>query len=111
MVYNEQIADRIRKALRNQPGIVERKMFGGLAFLLYGNMCCGVLGERVMIRTGPDFYETALQKPHVTPMDFTGRIMRNFVVVGPDGLQSDEELSEWIGYAISFALSLPRKER
>jgi len=109
MVYNERLADRIRKVLQDHNGVTETKMFGGLAFMLYGNLCCGVIGDRMLIRTGPDFYDTALKKPHVKPMDFTGRILRNFVYVDSDGIQSDEALLEWINHAITLVLSLPRK--
>ena len=84
-------------------------MFGDLAFMLYGNMCCGVVGDTMMIRTGPDLYETALQKSYARPMDFTGRVMRNFVYVDPEGIQSDESFQELVNLAISFASSLSRK--
>lgn len=108
MVYNEQLAARIRKVLRDHK-VTEKKMFGGLAFMLYGNMCCGVIGDRALIRTGPEFYNTALKTPHVKPMDFTGRILRNFVYMASDGIHSDEALQERINHAITFVLSLPRK--
>ena len=109
MVYSEQLANRLRKILSAFKGVTEKKMFGGLAFMLYGNMCCGVVGDTMMIRTGPDLYETTLQKSYARPMDFTGRIMRNFVYVDPEGIQSDESFQELVNLAINFASSLPRK--
>jgi hypothetical protein len=109
MVYSEQLAVRLRKILSAIKGITEKKMFGGLAFMLYGNMCCGVVGDTVMIRTGPDLYETTLQKSYTRPMDYTGRVMRNFVYVNPEGIQSDELLHELVNLAINFSSTLPRK--
>ncbi len=84
-------------------------MFGGLAFMLSGNMCCGVVGDTMMIRTGPDLYETTLQKSYARPMDFTGRIMRNFVYVDPEGIPSDKSFQELVTLAFNFTSSLPRK--
>jgi TfoX/Sxy family transcriptional regulator of competence genes len=109
MVYSKQLADRLRKILSAFKGVTEKKMFGGLAFMLYGNMCCGVVGDTIMVRTGPDLYETTLQKSYARPMDFTGRVMRNFVYVDPEGIQSDESFQELVNLAINFASSLPRK--
>jgi len=76
---------------------------------LYGNMCCGVVGDTMMIRTGSDLHETTLQKSYARPMDFTGRIMRNFVYVDPEDIQSDESFQELVNLAVNFASSLPRK--
>lgn len=109
MVYSEQLADRLRKILSAFKGVTEKKMFDGLAFMLYGNMCSGVVGDRIMIRTEPDLYETTLQKSYARPMDFTGRVMRNFVYVDPEGIQSDESFQELVNLAVNFASSLPRK--
>ena len=111
MVYSEQLADRLREMLSAFKGVTEKKMFGGLAFLLYGNMCCGVVGDTLMIRTGPDLYETTLQKSYARPMDFTGRVMRKFVYVDPKGVQPDESLHELVNLAVNFASSLPRKTK
>lgn len=111
MVYCEQLADRLRVILSAFKGVTEKKMFGGLAFLLYGNMCCGVVGDILMIRTGPDLYETTLQKSYARPMDFTGRVIRNFVYVDPEGFQSDESLHELVNLAVNFVSSLPRKTK
>jgi len=109
MVYSEQLANRLRKILSAFKGVTEKKMFGSLAFMLYDNMCCGVVGDTMMIRTGPDLYETTLQKSYARPMDFTGRIMRNFVYVDPEGIPSDKSFQELVTLAINFTSSLPRK--
>ena len=79
MAYDEQFAERVRAVLAGQPGLAERKMFGGLAFMLAGNMCVGVEQDRLMVRLGQELYEDALSRPHAAPMDFTGRPMKGFV--------------------------------
>ena len=85
MPYDEQLAERVRAVLAGQPGLTERKMFGGLAFMLAGNMCVGVENDRLMLRLGQDLYEEALTRPHAAPMDFIGRPMKGFVFVAPGG--------------------------
>lgn len=109
MVYNEKLASRIRKILVTQKGLAEKKMFGGISFMLKGNMCCGVIKNNLVVRVGPERYEKALAEPHVRPMDFTGRPLRGFVFVGPGGYQTDEALMKWVKLAIDVALSLPAK--
>jgi TfoX/Sxy family transcriptional regulator of competence genes len=109
MAYDELLAQRVRQALQNQDGIMERKMFGGLAFMLHGNMSVGVEQDRLMVRVGPQLYQEALQKPHARPMDFTGRPMNGFVYVPPEGLATDISLKEWIQLGVDFALGLPPK--
>lgn len=84
-------------------------MFGGLAFLVRGHMCCGVVADRLMLRVGPDAYEKVLKMPQVREMDFTGRPMRGMVYVEPPGLSPDAKLREWIGRGVDFVLSLPAK--
>ena len=73
MVYDEQIAQRVRAVLTDQPEVADRRMFGGLSFMLWGNMCCEVLNEDLVVRVGPDRFEEALAEPHARPIDFTGR--------------------------------------
>ena len=73
MAYDEAVARRVREALAGTPDVVEKRMFGGIAFMVRGNMCCGVIGDRLMLRVGPKGYETALSRPHAKPMDFTGK--------------------------------------
>ena len=109
MAYNEDLALRIRQSLREQTGIVERKMFGGLCFMAHGNMCCGVMGDEIIVRVGAERYEDSLQMPHAPPMDFTGRPMRGFVVVASEGIESEEGLDEWVARGVNFAISLPHK--
>jgi TfoX/Sxy family transcriptional regulator of competence genes len=109
MAYDETLAHRVRHALSGQTGIAEKKMFGGLTFMLQGNMCCGVVGETLMLRVGPDKYEDALGQPHARPMDFSGKPMRGMVYVDPAGIETDAYLHTWVGRAVDFALSLPAK--
>jgi TfoX/Sxy family transcriptional regulator of competence genes len=107
--FDENLATRIRAALEGTPGLTEKKMFGGLCFLVNGNMCCGVTGEELMVRVGPDDYEATLALPHAREMDFTGRPLRGMVYVDRKGIESDEDLSEWTGKGVSFAAGLPEK--
>lgn len=108
MAYDEQLAERVREELQADPGFSERKMFGGLCFMLDGNMCAGVVGDRLMLRLGADGATAALQRPNVTPMDFTGRPMRGFVTVQPEGLKG-AQLNRWVREAVARAESLPPK--
>jgi len=109
MAYDEAVAGRIREALGKTPNVAEKKMFGGIAFMVRGNMCCGVIGERLMLRVGPKGYETALSRPHARAMDFTGRPMKGMVYVEPAGFASPRVLKAWIDEAMEFTLSLPAK--
>lgn len=109
MAYDEGLAQRVREALSERADLTEKKMFGGLCFLLGGNMCCGITTEDLMLRVGPDAYDSTLARPHAREMDFTGRAMKGMVYVGADGLSDDEALNEWLGIAVGFAGSLPPK--
>jgi TfoX/Sxy family transcriptional regulator of competence genes len=109
MAYDEGVAQRVRETLADERGVTEQKMFGGLAFLLRGNMCCGVIGEELMLRVGPEGYDEALAQRHARPMDFTGRPMRGMVYVASRGFESDADLTRWVGRAADFARSLPPK--
>ena len=109
MAYNEELADRIRISLDGQEGVVERKMFGGMTFMIHGNMCCGVLGDDLMVRVGPDGYDSALAEPHARPMDFTGRPMKGLVYVGPAGHESPAAIRRWVRRGADFASSFPAK--
>jgi TfoX/Sxy family transcriptional regulator of competence genes len=109
MAFDEGLAQRIREALEDRSGVTEKKMFGGLAFMLGGNMCVGVVGHELMVRVGPDAYEDALAQKHARKMDFTKRPMKGFVYVATDGIESDRDLEDWIGRAVEFAESLPPK--
>ncbi len=109
MAYCEARADRIRKALQGVEGITERKMFGGLSFMLGGNMCCGIANRDLVVRVGPDGYEEALEQPHARAMDFTGRPLRGMVYVAPAGYETDEALAGWTSRGVEYARSLPAK--
>ena len=109
MAYDEGLAHRIREIVSDQPGLVEKKMFGGVGFMLQGNMACGVNKEDLIVRIGPEQYDAAVTRPNTKPFDITGRPMKGWVVVEPDGYESDEVLQEWVQQGVDFALSLPPK--
>lgn len=109
MAYSEHVAQRVRACLSGYPHVREQKMFGGIAFMLAGNMCVGVLGEMLMARVGPEQYGEALLQPHARPMDFTGRSMRGFVYVEPEGFADEADLQAWLARCVRFAESLPPK--
>ncbi len=109
MAYDERLSARIRKALAGRRRLTERKMFGGMAFMLRGNMCCGVLNDDLIVRLAPEHAEKALEKPHTRPFDMTGRPMKGLVVVTPRGHKSAAALRRWVEQAADFARSLPAK--
>lgn len=109
MAYDENVAARVRSALKRRRGITEKRMFGGLAFLLDGNMCCGVLGEDLVLRLGEDEAAKARREAHTRPMDFTGRAMNSMVYVAPAGYRTDAKLARWLERAVKFGKSLPAK--
>ena len=109
MAYDEGLAQRMRAALAVIPDIDEKKMFGGIGFLLNGNMACGVNKDDLIVRVGPDAYEDALDEPHTKEFDMTGRPMRGWVVVRPAGYETDEALKAWVQRGVDFALALPPK--
>ena len=109
MAYDERLAGRIRKTLAGRKRLTEKKMFGGIAFMLNGNMFCGVVKDDLMVRVGPDQHDNALAQPHARPMDFTGRAMRGFIYVSPAGCKTDGSLAKWVDMAASFVSSLPKK--
>jgi TfoX/Sxy family transcriptional regulator of competence genes len=109
MAYDAELADRVRDALGPRDGLTERKMFGGLSFMLRGNMCCGVVKDDLVVRVGQERFESALARPHARPMDFTGRPLSGMVYVGPEGHRSDDDLADWVKLGVDFAASLPPK--
>ncbi len=109
MAYDEHLASRIRKALSRHEGLTEKKMFGGISFMIRGNMCCGVVRNDLVVRVGPEQYEEAVMEPHARPMDFTGRPLKGFVYVGPRGHRSDEALAKWLKRGVDLTASLPPK--
>lgn len=110
MPFNEELGERIRECFESSFEVTERKMFGGLAFMVGGHMCCGVIGDDLMVRVGPDDHDRYLALPHARPMDFTGRPMKGFLYVAPDGTKDDAALRSWVDRGISYARSLPPKK-
>lgn len=109
MAYDEGLAQRVRETLGERQDIEEKKMFGGLSFMLSGNLACGIIGEELIVRVGPDNDMDALAKPHARPFDFTGKPMKGWVTVAQEGLESDEALEGWVEQGVAFASSLPPK--
>lgn len=109
MAFDEGLAERIRTLLGDDAKVSERKMFGGLAFLHQGNMACGILGDELMVRVGPEAWADALAHPHAREMDFTGRSMKGMVYVGVDGFSEDDDLAAWVNRGLAFARSFPAK--
>lgn len=110
MAYDEGLAERLREVLQSQQDITEKKMFGGLAFMSGGYMFVGILGDILMARVGPEYYEMALSRPHARQMDFTGRPMKGYVFVDPPGFEQDQDLSDWIQRCVRFVQTLPPKK-
>ena len=110
MAYDELLAKKVKKTLAASGfNFIEKKMFGGIAFMLNGNMCCGIIQDELILRVGPEAAEELLENDNIRLMDFTGRPMRGFVVVEQELLQERPSLWEWLEPAISFAGSLPPK--
>ena len=112
VAYDLNLAQRIREHLTNLAslaGMDEKKMFGGVAFLIHGNMACGVHGDEMIVRVGAENYEAALQHPFTRPFDMTGRPMAGWITVAPPGCAQDRDLQEWVKKGIDFARSLPPK--
>jgi hypothetical protein len=110
MAYDEDLAQRIRLTLAERSEVTEQKMFGGIAFMLGGNMCCGIIRSDLMLRLGPELSTKALAEPHTRPMEMNGRPMSWMVLVSPSGYQSDEALQGWLDRAADFTASLPPKQ-
>lgn len=109
MAYDEALAERIRVVLARRRGVTERKMFGGIAFLIGGNMCCGVVKGDLMVRVGPEAYEKLLAESGARPMDFTGRPMKGMLYVGAKAIGDKRSLAKWVERGAKFAESLPKK--
>lgn len=109
MAFDESLADRIRDALARTKNVEEKKMFGCICFFLNGNALAGVWKDRLIVRLGPDDGEAALREPHVGVFDITGRPMRKWVAVEPEGVGDDDQLAEWIRRAEAFVGTLPAK--
>jgi TfoX/Sxy family transcriptional regulator of competence genes len=112
MPHDPALADRVRQVVGDHPGVTEKAMFGGVAFLLDGKMFCGVASDDLMVRVGPDRHEEALARPHARPMDFTGRPMKGYVFVAPAGCRTAKAIKPWADWAMSFVATLgPAKHR
>ena len=117
MPYNEPLAERIRRALRTCADVTEKKMFGGLAFLLDGKMFCGIVKKEMMVRVSPNRYEESLREAHVRPMDFTGRPMNGYIFVEPAGCRTEKAVRAWVERGAKFVTtalgnsSSPKKDR
>jgi TfoX/Sxy family transcriptional regulator of competence genes len=109
MPYDELLAVRMRAALGPQPGLVEKKMFGGVGFLVNGNMACGVHKDELIVRVGLQNYTAALARPHAHPFDMTGRPMAGWIMVRPAGCATETALKDWLEQGMTFAHSLPEK--
>jgi TfoX/Sxy family transcriptional regulator of competence genes len=109
MAFDEGLAERIRELFQNRTDVEEKKMFGGLCFMVSKHMCCGIVNDTLMARVGPDHYKDLLARDFVEEMDFTGKALKGFVYVAPDGIESDDELSEWVEFCLRFVESLPPK--
>jgi TfoX/Sxy family transcriptional regulator of competence genes len=115
MAYDKKTAERVRRALGGQPGIVEQnvveqKMMGGLIFMIGGRMCCGVSGTALMVRVGRDAYQRMLTQPHVRPMELAGRRPTGFVLIDPKGFRTGSALARWVQRGIDFASTLRVKK-
>jgi hypothetical protein len=109
MAYSESLAARIRQALKGRRGIIEKKMFGGVGFMLHGNMCVGVWKTSLIARLGPEQAEAALKQPNVVEFDITGRAMKGWVLVEAEGVETDEQLRGWVERSVEFVEGLPKK--
>ena len=108
MAYNLKLAQRLRAELSGIP-VVEKKMFGGIGFLLNGNMACGVNKDDLIVRVDPEKHTALLKKPHVKPFDMTGKPMKGWLLVEADGVKTEKQLSAWVMDSVGFASTLPAK--
>jgi TfoX/Sxy family transcriptional regulator of competence genes len=109
MAYNEELAERIRTKLKSSRGVTEKKMFGGVGFLVNGNMACGVIKDDLIVRLSDDDFEKALKQKYVRVFDFSGRPMAGWIYVSAEGYKSDKALDGWIEKGLTFAKPLPKK--
>jgi TfoX/Sxy family transcriptional regulator of competence genes len=110
MAYDEDLADRIRELIAGDPDVTEQRMFGGLAFLVAGNMSVGVSGQGgLMVRVDPDQTEALVAKPHAQPFEMRGRAMQGWLRVAPEGVRTKRQLEPWVKRGVGFARSLPPK--
>jgi len=109
--YDPAAAERVRQLVSGRSDVVEKKMVGGLSFLVNGNMCCGITGKALMIRVGAESREQALREPHVRPMLFAGRASSGFICIEPDGYAADDALADWVRRGLDFVSGRSRSAR
>ncbi len=109
MAYDQQLAGRIRPLVGKKKTVTEKKMFGGVGWLVNGNMAVGIWKESLVVRVGPDAYAACLEEPHVAEFDITGRPMRGWVLIAPDAFATKRDLQRWLDLGLSFAATLPAK--
>lgn len=109
MAYDDRLAERVREVLANEPKVTEKRMFGGLCFMVSGNMCCGIVDEALMARVGAAQYAECLVLPYAREMNFTGTPLMGIVYVDPKGIAKDADLKDWIGRCLNFTKALPGK--
>ncbi len=109
MAYDEQLGQRVTSIMAGMPGLEAKKMFGGIGYLLHGNMACGVNKDDLIVRVGPDKYGETVIRPYARPFDITGRAMKGWVMVASDGLTDEAELADWVQMGVDFTLTLPPK--
>jgi TfoX/Sxy family transcriptional regulator of competence genes len=107
--YDREVAERVRQLLAGRDDVVEKRMVGGLSFLVNGNMCCGITGTALMVRVGVGGRDQALREPHVRPMRFAGRDLSGFICVEPAGFAADDALTRWVQRGLDFVAGLPAK--
>ena len=110
MAFDEELAERVRRQVGKRIGLSEKKMFGGLAFLLHGNMSCGVHGNELIVRIDPETTESALAEPGTRIFDITGRPMKGWLLVGTGALKGETSLAKWVRRGLDYAASLPKKQ-
>ena len=110
MAYDEALAERIRDVLTAREGVTERKMFGGIGFMVGGNMACGVSStSELIVRLDPEDYDRGVAEPGARPFELTGRSMKGWILVEADAVAGDEELAGWVDAGADYAASLPPK--
>jgi TfoX/Sxy family transcriptional regulator of competence genes len=110
MAYDQGLAERLRALLDGRTGVTEKAMFGGVCFLLHGKMFVGIVKDELMVRVGEQAHDDAIRRPHARVMDFTGRPMRGYVFVAPEGFEEDDALARWVEQAHAHAGTLPEKK-
>src|SRR5216683_1012902 len=110
MAFDEKLADRVRREVGERKGLSEKKMFGGLAFLLHGNMSCGIHGNELIVRIDPETTESALKEPGTRVFDITGRPMKGWLLVSATALKGETALAKWVRRGLDYAACLPKKQ-